>query len=360
MKTNFSEYTSLGESLTNNYRAQNLSGAAIKKHLLGSEHQLEFTDVTEFALKAAHFLHGLERAGLEPGIAFSLGAHYCAGYYPVTKYGSSFLKNLISEDSVLIAGAMTESQGGSDAFNMKTHAMQSGNSYIINGVKTYCTNACEARFIVVYAITDKDKGLFGGITAFLIDRIVHDVIITPISESAGLKHTGWGEVMLQDCEVDEKYIVGTVGAGGFIFMESMDVERAVLSYMHCGSMRYLLNTSINFCKSRTTGEGSISNFQAIQFRIADMALDIESSELIALKALHSLHHKPTKTPAAAQAKITCSEAYVRTAQHALLNLGGSGFSGYAGVQQHLAASLASCTYSGTNDIMRNIIAGNIV
>jgi alkylation response protein AidB-like acyl-CoA dehydrogenase len=360
MKTDFSEYTNLGESLAKNYRAQNTSGAAVKKQLLRSEHQIEFTEFNDFALKTAHFLNGFERTGLEPGVAFSIGAHYCAGYFPVMKYGSSFLKNLISAESELIAGAMTEAHGGSDAFNMKTTAVKSANSYIINGVKTYCTNACDARFIVVYAITDESKGLFGGISAFLIDRTVHELNITPIDESAGLQHTGWGEVILQDCAVDERYLIGNIGAGGFIFMDAMDVERAVLSYMHCGSMRYLFDTCINFSQSRATADGSISDYQAIQFRIADMALDIESSELMALKALYGLQNKSTRTASAAQAKIICSEAYFRVAQQTTLILGGAAFSGYAGALQHLAASQASSIYSGTNDIMRNIIAGKIV
>jgi len=213
---------------------------------------------------------------------------------------------------------------------------------------------------VVYAITDESKGLFGGISAFLIDRTVHELNITPIDESAGLQHTGWGEVILQDCAVDERYLIGNIGAGGFIFMDAMDVERAVLSYMHCGSMRYLFDTCINFSQSRATADGSISDYQAIQFRIADMALDIESSELMALKALYGLQNKSTRTASAAQAKIICSEAYFRVAQQTTLILGGAAFSGYAGALQHLAASQASSIYSGTNDIMRNIIAGKIV
>lgn len=360
MSIDFSEYTNLGESLAKIYHTTTSSGNVIKKQLLRGDHQIDFTETNDFVLKTAHFLHGLERAGLKPGIAFSLGAHYSAGYYPVMKHGSSFLMNLISVESELIAAAMTEAHGGSDAFNMKTTAVKSENNYIINGVKTYCTNAFDARFIVVYAITDESKGLFGGITAFLIDRTVHELNITPIDESEGLQYTGWGEVILQDCAVDEQYIIGNVGAGGFIFMDAMDVERVVLSFMHCGSMRYLLDTCVHFSKSRTTAQSSISNYQAIQFRIADMAVDIETSVLMAVKALNNLGNKTTKTMSAAQAKIICSEAYVRTAQQSALILGGAAFSGYAGVLEHLTASQASCIYSGTNDIMRNIIAGNIV
>lgn len=314
------------------------------------------------ALETALTLEGLTDCSCDSGFVFSAGAHLLAGLFPLVKYGSAELQerifSKINSGEMLLANAMTESGSGSDAFALKTKAEKTGNSYLLKGSKTFVTNAPLANGLLVYAVTDPAKGFFGGISCFLLEKEKHDYKVAPLQMRSGYRNTVMGEVFFDEIPVAADALVGKEGSGAIIFHESMCRERACMALMHCGTMQRLIRETAAHVKSRTTAKGTLSDLQAVQFHLADMATQTEAARLLALKALNDLDSGKDATVSSARAKIACSEALEFVARTAVKLQGAQGFmqsSDFA--SEALQVAQAAAIYSGPNDVLRELIAG---
>jgi alkylation response protein AidB-like acyl-CoA dehydrogenase len=312
------------------------------------------------AADCANVLFELGKNSKDGGFNFSVAAHLFAAVIPLGGHGTSTVHHEAREcisNGAIGANAMTESSSGSDAFKMKTSARRNGKEFILNGSKIYVTNGPVADYFIAYAMTDATKGFFGGVSCFLIDKLKHAVKVGPSIEKLSLKSSPMCELFFENCVVGEEYLIGKEGGGAMIFLESMDWERACIAAMHAGTISRLCDEAASFAKSRIRGEKALSEFQGVQFKIADIAVLGETSRLMANRAAQKVDEK-NGTLAAAQAKIIASESLMQAATLAATVMGGNGITN-ENIVGVLADAQAALIYSGPNDVLRDLIASQL-
>ncbi len=295
------------------------------------------------------------------GLVFAVCAHLLACVVPVWKFGTDeqkkkYLPRLASGELIAVNG-MTESESGSDAFAMKTRAVPDGEGYRINGTKTFSSNGPVADLAVMYAVTDPDKGYYGGITAFLVETTTPGFQAGQEFHKMGLKTCPIGELVFEDMYVPAEAVLGGVGGGATIFTHSMEWERICLVASHVGAMQRLLEQSIEHARTRKASGHMIGKFQAVSHKIADMRVRLDASRLLTYHAASRLATKARDVAIdASVTKLFVSEALVATAMDTVRVLGGSGYMAECEAERTLRDAVGGTLYSGTNEIQRNIIA----
>jgi len=330
---------------------QKLTGLPVEEKLGGAELD---PITTILALEALGY--GSDDGGLN----FSICAHLLACVVPVWKYGSEnqkkkYLPDLCGGKKIAV-NAMTESESGSDVFNIKTTAKKQENGYVINGTKTFCSNGPVGDLILVYAITDENKGYHGGITAFLISKDNKGFKVGQQFEKMGLRSSSISELIFENVFVSEEDILGGVGGGAIVFSHSMEWERTGIAACHVGTMRKLLEKSIEYAQTRKSGQEPIGKKQVVAHRIANMKVQLEAATLLTYKAALGLEKNKENMIHAASAKLFVSEAFVASAMDTLQIFGGNGYMTEYGIERIVRDALGSTIYSGTSDIQRNIIS----
>ena len=309
---------------------------------------------TAIALEA--FGYGCEDGGL----VFSLCAQLLSCVLPITKYGTEEQKRRylpgLCDGTTIAVNAMTEPGAGSDAFAMTTRAEPDGDGFIINGNKTFGSNAPVADLAVTYALTDPEKGYHGGVTGFLIDANTPGYVASPKFEKMGLRTSLIGELRFENVRVPADAVLGKVGGGANIFTHSMDWERTCLFASHVGAMERLLEKSVEYARIRSQFGQRIGKFQAVSHRIADMKINLEAARLLVYKAATKLEKSRDVSMDASIAKVFVSETLVKTALGTVQTFGGYGFMTEYEVERALRDAVGSTIYSGTSEIQRNIIA----
>jgi alkylation response protein AidB-like acyl-CoA dehydrogenase len=312
------------------------------------------------ATDSANMLFELGQHSLDGGFNFSIAAHLFAAVVPLGGYARNTIQHEALKhiaNGAVCANAMTESASGSDAFRMKTTAVRHGKQFVINGTKTFVTNGPVADYFILYALTDAEKGFFGGVSCFLIDRLKHAVKTGPPIEKVSLRSSPMCELFFENCTVDEEYLIGKEGGGAMLFLESMDWERACIAAMHAGTITRLCNTAATYAKARLRDGKALAEFQAVQFKLADIAVLGETSRLMAERAAAAIDNKSALV-AAAQAKITASESLLQAATLAATIMGGNGITN-DGIAHILTDAQAALIYSGPNDVLRDLIASRL-
>ncbi len=294
------------------------------------------------------------------GLTFSICAHLLACVIPIWKHGSAdqrerYLPDLCS-GRLIAVNAMTEADSGSDAFGMSTTAEPSDEGYLINGSKTFNSNAPIADLAVVYAMTDRKKGYMGGTTAFLVEKNRDGFVAGQRFDKMGLRTSQIGELVLDNVYVPSTAVLGRVGGGGAMFAESMDWERACLVASHVGTMERLLEKAIDYAKTRKQFGQPIGKNQAVSHKLADMKVRLEASRLLTYNAALSLAHGRGASLNASMTKLFASEALLETALDTVQVFGGYGFMTEYEVERAVRDAVGSRIYSGTSEMQRNIIA----
>ena len=304
-------------------------------------------------------MEGLGYACKDSGLLFAINSTIWTCECPILKFGTDaqkekYLPGLI--DGSLIGGhAATEAGAGSDAFSMKCRAERKGDRYIVNGAKMFITNAPIADFLLVFAVTDKNKG-FAGISAFIVEKGFPGFSVGKPLEMMGLRTCPLGEVVLQDCEVPAENLLGREGAGAGIFSSEMEQERSCLFAMHLGAMERELEECVNYAKIREQFGQPIGRYQSVSHKIADMRMRIELSRLILYQVAWMKDQGKRAPVEAAIAKLFISESYLQTCLDALQIHGAYGYSKEFDIERDLRDSIAGRIYSGTSEIQRNLIA----
>lgn len=313
------------------------------------------------SLSVAVALEALGYGCRDGGLVFSICAHLLACVVPIWKHGSQELKERylpgLCNGSLIAVNGMTEPGTGSDAFSMATRAVPDGDDhFLITGSKTFSSNGPIADVALVYAMTDREKGYHGGVTAFIVEKNTPGFTAAQKFEKLGLRTCPIGELSLQDVRVPKSAAVGGVGSAASIFAESMDWERACLGASHIGTMQWLLEQAIEYARTRRQYGHPISKFQAVSHKIADMKVRLEAARLLAYRSAFRLERARDASLDASIAKLFVSESLVQSALDTIQVLGGYGFMTDYEVERVLRDAVGSTLYSGTSEIQRNIIA----
>jgi hypothetical protein len=301
----------------------------------------------------------LGRACRDNGLVFALNAQLCAVELPLLRFGTEaqrrrFLPGLVSGE-LLGAHAITEPGAGSDAMAMTTRAVRDGDHYVLDGTKTFVTNAPVADVLLVFA-TVGSAARAAGVTGFLVERGTPGLGLPDPIPKMGLRTAPMGEVVLEGCRIPVGHRLGAEGAGAAVFGSAMEWERACIFAGHLGAMERLLEDTVAHAKQRVQFGQPISRFEAVADAIVDMKVAIEASRLLLLGVAARKDAGLDATLEAAIAKLFVSEAHVAQALSALQLHGGYGYATEGGVEREVRDAIPGTIYSGTSQMQRRIIA----
>jgi len=304
-------------------------------------------------------MEGLGYGCEDNGLIFAVNSHMWSCIIPILEFATEeqkrkYLPKLCRGE--LIGGhAMTEPEAGSDAFSIRTTAVKQNGKYILNGEKTFITNAPIADLLIVFAVTDKSRG-FAGISAFIVEKGKPGLTVSQDMDKMGLRTCPLGYLVFENCEVPEENILGREGAGAAIFNSEMEWERSCLFACHLGVMERLMEKSIDYAKQRRQFGKPIGKFQSVSHKIADMKVKIELSKLMLYKIGWLKMQGKKGTMEAAIAKLFVGEAFVKTAMDTIQIYGANGYMTEYNIERNLRDAMASTIYSGSSEIQKNIIA----
>ncbi len=294
------------------------------------------------------------------GLVFSIGAHLFTCIVPIWKFGSEEQKRhylpLLCSGEMIGANGMTELESGSDAYGMRTRAVEVEGGFRINGGKMFITNSPVADLVVVYAITDERKGYFGGVTAFLVDSDTPGFTAAQSFKKMGLRTSPVGELIFDDMFVPDSAVLGGVGAGAMIFNTVMDWERTCLFASHVGQTERALETAIEYARTRQQSGRAIGQYQAISHRLTELKSRLEAARLLVYRSAWKIDRERGVSMDAAMAKNLVAELFVDTSLAAVQTLGGYGYMTEYDVERTLRDAVSAPIYSGTTEIQNNIIA----
>jgi alkylation response protein AidB-like acyl-CoA dehydrogenase len=311
------------------------------------------------ALTTARVEEALGKGCENLGFVFSVAAHLFACVMPIYEYGSEEIKQAylpgLCSGKWIGANAMTEAEAGSDISHLKTLAIREGDEYILNGTKSYVSNAPIADIFMVYATTNPSHGHMG-ISAFIIERNTPGLIIGEPVEKMGLNTSLISPVQFENCRINIKQRIGEEGKGTTIFTKSMQWERSGLFATYLGMMERQLERTIAHASARKQFRKAVSKNQAVSHKIVDMKLRLEAARLLTYKACSSMDQNEDATLDISLAKLAVSEAAIQSSIDAIQIHGGIGYLIETGIEQMLRDSIPATIFSGTSEIQRDLIA----
>ncbi len=264
----------------------------------------------------------------------------------------------IAEGREIGAFALTESQSGSDATAMRCRAVkQADGSFVINGQKSWITSGPVARYIVLFAMTDPEKGA-RGITAFMIDTQKPGFGRGKTEPKLGVRASATCEIEFQDYVAAVDEVIGNEGEGFKIAMSLLDSGRIGIASQAVGIARVAYEASLEYVKERKSFGAPIGTFQMIQAKIADMKCRLDAAMLLTLRAAWTKSQGKRFSTEAAVAKLTASEAAMWIAHQAVQIHGGMGYSKEMPLERYFRDAKITEIYEGTSEIQRMVIARN--
>jgi L-prolyl-PCP dehydrogenase len=294
------------------------------------------------------------------GLVFSINAHMWTSVIPVATFGTveqkdRWLRGLASGE-LIGCHTITEPDAGSDAFGMKASARRVDGGYVLNGRKTFISNAPVADLLIVFARTDPD-GIGGyGLSAFLIPAGTPGCIVEPDTEKMGLRTSPMADVVLDDCFAPDAAMLGTPGQGGEVFTTSMRWERACIMASQAGLMRRTMDACIAYARQRRQFGKPIAKYQSVADKIANMKIAVEASRALVLRVGWLMDRGHDTLTEAAVAKAFVSESSVKVHLDAVQVHGGYGYMTEFEIERAVRDAIGGTIYSGTSEIQRRIIA----
>ena len=283
--------------------------------------------------------------------------------FGIEKWGSNeqkekFLKPLACGQQ-LGCFCLSEPEAGSDATEQRTIAEKDGDNYILNGIKNWITNGTTADIYFLHASTDKSKG-YKGISTFLIEKGTQGIELGVKEDKLGIRSSDTCSVGLNNVKVHKSQLLGEEGMGFKIAMETLNGGRIGIAAQALGIGQASLEAAVKYSKTRKAFDAPISNLQAIQFKIADMATNIQAARMLALEAAYKKdQHKPFFREAA-MAKLYSSKVAVQNALEAIQVHGGYGYVREYLVERYLRDAKITEIYEGTSEIQRIVISRDIL
>jgi acyl-CoA dehydrogenase len=266
-----------------------------------------------------------------------------------------YLPLVCGENATLAGLAVTEPEAGSDMAGIRTRATRKGNHYILNGTKSFITNAGLASFYVVFATTDPQKR-HGGLNAFIVNGDARGLTLGAIEEKMGLRASQDGELIFDNVEVPVENLLGVENTGFLIAMQTLDMSRPCMGASAVGVARSAFEVALSYARERKQYGRPIIENQAISFMLADMATEIEAARLLTWRACWLIDQGMDSTMASSMCKIFATEMAERVCSRAIQILGGRGYTRKWPLEKYLRDVKALQIYEGTNQIQRIIIS----
>ena len=297
------------------------------------------------------------------GIALAF-AGTALGAYPIILFGSEEQKRHYLPDIAagkrLAAFALTEPDAGSDAAAVKTKAIKEQDHYIINGTKQWITNGGEAEIYTVFALTRPERGT-RGISALIVEKGTEGFDFGKKEDKMGIRGSTTRELIFQNCRVPADNLLGKEGLGFVIAMRTFDISRPGVAAQAVGIAQGAYEEAAKYAKERKQFGKKIINFQAIQFILADMAIQLEAARALvyqAAKNADSGEKDIAKTSSIA--KIFASDTAMRVTTDAVQIFGGDGYMKEYPVEKMMRDAKITQIYEGTNQILRTVIGSSII
>ncbi len=303
----------------------------------------------------------LSRVDASVGVTVSAHASLCCN--PIYLFGTEEQKQKylvpLAKGEKLGAFGLTEPMAGSDASGTRTIAVKDGNDYVINGSKIFITNAYEADTYVVTAQMDKSKGN-KGIAAFILEKGMPGFTFGKKEKKMGIRSSATYELVFENVRVPAENLLGEEGQGFKIAMVTLDFGRIGIASQALGIAQGAYEQALKYSKERVQFGKPIAQFQANQFKLADMATQIEAARLLVYQSAYlATQHKPV-SKASAMAKLHASETAMWVTTQAVQMHGGYGYTREYPVERMMRDAKITEIYEGTSEVQRIVISGHVL
>ena len=297
------------------------------------------------------------------GIGLSVAAHnsLCVGhiyYHGSEEQKLKYLSKLVSGDWIG-AWALTESNTGSDAMRMKTTAVKDGSDWILNGTKNWITHGLSGDVLVVLVRTGEllDSN---GITAFIVEKGTPGFSAVKIKDKLGVRASETAELIFDNVRIPEENVIGEVGMGFKQAMQVLDGGRISIASLSCGIARGAYEASLQYSKEREQFGQAIGQFQAIGFKLADMATEVRAAELLTFQAAYRKNNNLLLSKEGAFAKYYASEVAVKCGNEAVQIMGAYGYTKEYPAEKFLRDAKLMTIGEGTSEIQKIVISREIL
>ena len=304
-----------------------------------------------------------ELARIDPSVALSVAAHNGLGPAHIFMFGTDEQKTRwltpLARGEKLGAWALTEPDAGSDAAATRTTALRDGEEWVLNGTKTFITHGKSADVLVVMAATDRTKGA-KGISAFIVERGTPGLRAGRKEDKLGMRASETTEVILDQCRIPANQLLGELGTGFIGALQVLDAGRIGIAALSVGLAQGAFECARSYASSRKQFGRPIASFQAIQWKLADMATRIEAARLLTYRAAFLKDRQQRTTLESAMAKLYSSEVAVRAAEDAVQIHGGYGFVKDYPAEKFFRDVKLTTIGEGTSEIQRLVIARQLL
>ena len=314
------------------------------------------------AVSYALALEEIAKADASVAVIVSVTNSVCC--YPILSFGTEAQKHKylvpLAKGEKLGAFCLSEPQAGSDATNIKTRAVEDGDFYILNGTKAWVSNGAEAEVFIVMAATGETNGK-KQITSFIIEGGTTGFTVASHEHKMGQRASQTNEMSLVDVRVPKENILGGIGNGMKVAFGSLDNGRIGIAALSVGIAQAALEEATKYAKDRHAFGRPISEFQAIQHKLADMAMNTEAARLLTLRAASMKDANHTQVGVySAQAKLFASENANKVCADAIQIHGGNGYSRHYNVEKYYRDARITTIYEGTSEMQKIIISRGIL
>lgn len=283
--------------------------------------------------------------------------------YGLEKWGSDFLKEKylkpLASGKMLGAFCLSEPEAGSDATQQRTEAVLEGDHYILNGVKNWVTNGVNADVYFLQAMTDKSKG-YKGISTFIVEKKWDGVEVGKKEDKLGIRSSDTCTIGFNNVKIPKENLLGEEGIGFKIAMHTLNGGRIGVAAQALGIAAASFEAAAKYSKQRKAFDSTISNLQAIQFKLADMATSIEAARLLIYKAAANKDEGKSYSKESSMGKLMASQAAVNCSLEAIQIHGGYGYVREYLVERFLRDSKITQIYEGTSEIQKIVIARELI
>jgi len=311
----------------------------------------------------SYILAAEEICKADAGIGVSYMATVSLCSWPIFAYGSEEQKQKylvpMVEGKKVGAFALTEPNAGTDAASQQTVAVDKGDHYLLNGSKIFITNGGEAEIYVVFAMTDKTKGV-KGISAFILEKGMAGFSFGKKEHKMGIRSSQPQELIFQDVKVPKENLLGKEGEGFKIAMTTLDGGRIGIATQGVGIAQAALDHAVKYAKERVQFGKPIAANQAIAFMLADMAVKVDCARLLTYRAAYNKEKGLPYSKEAAMAKLYASDIAMEVATDAVQVFGGYGYSREYPVERLMRDAKIAQIYEGTNQVQRMVISGAVL
>ena len=298
---------------------------------------------------------------VDAGFSVTMGNN-CLGVTPTMIFGTEEQKKYVAD--IVVPGGfnpfcLTEPQAGSDATAIRTTAKKDGDDYIINGRKCFITNGDRGDIYIVFAYTDKEKGINGGMSAFLVERNLPGVSVGKHENKMGLRTNSTCDVIFEDVRVPKRNLVGEEGKGYQIAMKTLERSRPLGSATSVGICQSVIDLCIKYANDRVVFGKPLAAKQAIKFMVADMEIQTQAARQMVMYASDLIDHGIYDGTTGSCVKAFCSDTAMKVTTDGVQIFGGYGYSKEYPMEKKMRDAKLFQIFEGTNQIQRVVISGNL-